>query len=60
MKLRIPFIGPILRKIILSRFASVFAMMYASGIAIIDCDPLRPRMSSAMSSSRKASSAPAS
>lgn len=35
-KLALPVIGPILRKIILSRFASVFAMMYASGIAIID------------------------
>jgi type IV pilus assembly protein PilC len=35
-KLRLPVLGPILRKIILSRFASVFAMMYASGIAIID------------------------
>jgi len=36
MKLRLPIVGPILRKIILSRFASVFAMMYASGIAIIE------------------------
>ncbi len=36
IKLNLPVIGPILRKIILSRFASVFAMMYASGIAIID------------------------
>jgi type IV pilus assembly protein PilC len=35
-KLKLPVLGPILRKIILSRFASVFAMMYASGIAIID------------------------
>ncbi|HMM54127.1 MAG TPA: type II secretion system F family protein [Candidatus Desulfobacillus sp.] len=35
-KLALPIVGPILRKIILSRFASVFAMMYASGIAIID------------------------
>ncbi|MBK6629652.1 MAG: type II secretion system F family protein [Betaproteobacteria bacterium] len=35
-KLALPVVGPILRKIILSRFASVFAMMYASGIAIID------------------------
>ena len=35
-KLQLPVLGPILRKIILSRFASVFAMMYASGIAIID------------------------
>jgi type IV pilus assembly protein PilC len=35
-KLSLPVLGPILRKIILSRFASVFAMMYASGIAIIE------------------------
>jgi type IV pilus assembly protein PilC len=35
-KLGLPVLGPILRKIILSRFASVFAMMYASGIAVID------------------------
>ena len=36
MKLRLPVVGQILRKIILSRFAGVFAMMYSSGIAIID------------------------
>jgi type IV pilus assembly protein PilC len=35
-KLRLPLIGPILRKIILSRFASVFALMYSSGITILD------------------------
>jgi type IV pilus assembly protein PilC len=35
-KLSLPLIGPILRKIILSRFASSFAMMYASGITVID------------------------
>lgn len=35
-KLRLPLLGNILRKIILARFASVFAMMYASGIAILD------------------------
>ena len=35
-KLRLPLLGAILRKIILSRFASVFAMMYASGISILD------------------------
>jgi type IV pilus assembly protein PilC len=35
-KLRVPLIGPILRKIILSRFASSFAMMYASGITVLD------------------------
>ena len=35
-KLTIPLIGPILRKIILSRFASSFAMMYSSGITVLD------------------------
>jgi type IV pilus assembly protein PilC len=29
--------GPILRKIILARFANTFAMMYSSGISILDC-----------------------
>ena len=33
--LKIPVCGDILRKIILSRFASTFAMMYASGISVI-------------------------
>jgi type IV pilus assembly protein PilC len=36
-KLRVPLLGPIQRKIILSRFASVFAMMYSAGITILDC-----------------------
>ncbi|MBI5110177.1 MAG: type II secretion system F family protein [Rhodocyclales bacterium] len=36
IKLKIPYIGEILNKIILSRFASVFAMMYSSGITILD------------------------
>jgi len=36
-KLRLPLLGTIQRKIILSRFASVFAMMYSSGITILDC-----------------------
>ena len=35
-KLTVPLIGPILRKIILSRFASSFAMMYSSGITVLD------------------------
>jgi type IV pilus assembly protein PilC len=35
-KLRMVMIGPILRKIILSRFASSFAMMYSSGITVLD------------------------
>jgi type IV pilus assembly protein PilC len=36
MKLRLPVVGDILRKVILSRFAGVFAMMYASGISVLD------------------------
>jgi len=36
LKLNVPFIGPILRKIILSRFASTMALMYSSGITILD------------------------
>lgn len=35
-KLRIPFVGPILQKIILARFANFFALMYQSGITILD------------------------
>lgn len=37
LKLNIWPTGPILRKIILARFANTFAMMYASGITILDC-----------------------
>ena len=35
-KISMPLIGPILRKVILSRFAQSFAMMYASGITVLD------------------------
>jgi type IV pilus assembly protein PilC len=35
-KITLPLVGPILRKIILSRFASSFAMMYSSGITVLD------------------------
>ena len=35
-KISMPLVGPILRKIILSRFASSFALMYASGITVLD------------------------
>ena len=35
-KISMPLVGPILKKIILSRFASSFAMMYASGITVLD------------------------
>ena len=36
LKLSLPVAGEIVRKIILSRFASVFALMYSSGITILD------------------------
>lgn len=35
-KLRIPLIGPILEKIILARVANFFALMYESGITVLD------------------------
>jgi type IV pilus assembly protein PilC len=35
-KITMPFLGPIFRKIILSRFAASFAMMYSSGITVLD------------------------
>ena len=37
LKLHIWPTGPILRKIILARFANTFAMMYGSGITILEC-----------------------
>ena len=37
LKLNIRPSGPILRKIILARFANTFAMMYGSGISIMEC-----------------------
>ncbi|HUW38338.1 MAG TPA: type II secretion system F family protein [Rhodocyclaceae bacterium] len=36
LKLGLPLTGNVLRKIMLSRFAGIFAMMYSSGIPIID------------------------
>jgi type IV pilus assembly protein PilC len=36
LKLRLPITGPIIQKIILSRFASFFALMYQSGITVLD------------------------
>jgi len=37
LKLHLPFIGDILKKIILSRFANTFAMLYSAGIPILEC-----------------------
>lgn len=36
LKLRLPLLGPILKKIILARFAGVFAMLYAAGIPVLE------------------------
>ncbi len=36
-KLRVWIIGPILKKNILARFANYFALMYSSGITVLDC-----------------------
>ncbi|MBO3704969.1 MAG: type II secretion system F family protein [Candidatus Accumulibacter sp.] len=36
IKLRVPVLGSILRKIILARFANTFALLYASGIPILE------------------------
>ena len=36
LKLHLPIVGPILQKIILARFASFFALMYQSGITVLD------------------------
>lgn len=37
LKLRLWFIGPVFRKIILARFAHSFALLYGAGINILDC-----------------------
>ena len=36
LKLRLWLVGPILRKIILGRFANYFALLYASGVTVLD------------------------
>jgi len=36
LKLSCPFVGSVLRKIALSRFTGIFAMMYGAGISILD------------------------
>jgi type IV pilus assembly protein PilC len=36
-KLRVPLIGAVMHKIILARFVTFFALMYGSGITILDC-----------------------
>ncbi len=37
LKLRVWIFGPILQKLILARFASIFALMYSAGITVLEC-----------------------
>lgn len=44
LKLRLPLVGDILKKIILSRFAATFAMLYGSGIPILQSIAITQRV----------------
>ena len=44
VKLKIWQIGPVLKKIILSRFANFFAMMYKAGIPVLQCIEITERI----------------
>ncbi len=43
LKLKVWQIGPVLKKIILSRFANLFAMMYRAGIPVLQCIEITER-----------------
>jgi type IV pilus assembly protein PilC len=45
LKLRLPIIGAVNRRIILARFSTFFALMYASGITILDCIRISEKIS---------------
>ena len=36
MQIRMPIFGPVVEKILLSRFSNVFGLLYASGVSVID------------------------
>ena len=36
VKIRIPGIGPVFEKLLLSRFSNIFGMLYGSGVSVID------------------------
>lgn len=36
MKLRMPILGPVVEKLLMSRFSNIFGMIYASGISVIE------------------------
>lgn len=44
LKLKVWQIGPVLKKIILSRFANFFAMMYKAGIPVLQCIEITERI----------------
>ena len=46
LKLKVWLVGPILHKIILARFATFFALMYAAGITILDSIQLSEKIAS--------------
>ena len=37
LMLKLPIMGPMVNKIILARFSTYFALMYQSGLAVLDC-----------------------
>ena len=37
LKLRVPLLGPILKKIVVTRVCGVFSIMYTSGITVLEC-----------------------
>jgi type IV pilus assembly protein PilC len=37
MMLKLPIVGPLMTKIILARFSTYFALMYQSGLGVLDC-----------------------
>jgi type IV pilus assembly protein PilC len=45
LKLGLPLIGAVIRRIILARFSTFFALMYASGISILDCIRISEKIS---------------
>lgn len=45
LKLNLWFIGPILRKIILGRFATYFALLYSSGVTVLSCVKISEKIS---------------
>lgn len=44
LKLRLPLVGRLLGKIMMARFSTFFALMYRSGIAVLDCIRLSERI----------------